>query len=117
MKGFISRPRLAALLDMKTASLGARDRHGKGVGGRGPIYLGATKVVYRLEDAERFLESLGVSAPAFLNPQERGAVRWPAAPRPDKRGVRPQRPAATSDLLKAPSEDESAPNVAPEREG
>jgi hypothetical protein len=112
VNGFISRRRLAALLGVKTATVGSWDRRGRGVGGRGPIYLGTTNVIYRQEDVEAFLRAKADLPPAFVAPQERAAR---AAARLGGRSGVPKAPtASTSDNC---GRDESAATVAAEREG
>lgn len=98
MKSFITRRRLATLLDVKTATVGSWDRHGRGVDGHGPIYLSATNVVYLIEDVERFLKGKYDQPPAFVAPQERAAgaeallngrpdsLKTPPASNPDDQG-------------------------------
>lgn len=73
MRAFVTRRQLATWLGVKTPTVGAWDRRGKGVGGKGPIYRAASVVVYEREDVEKFLESLGVSPAAFIPPQANGA--------------------------------------------
>ena len=107
MKGFISRQRLAELLDLKTATLGSWDRRGRGVGGRGPVYLSATSVVYRIEDVEEFLEKKLNLSPSFLSPQDRGARRHTAAQPAREPGERLRRPTSEAGGSGAPAESPS----------
>ena len=71
MNGFISRRQFAALVGVKTATVGSWDRRGRGVAGRGPIYINATNVVYREEDVEKFLNAMCEKPAAFVGPRER----------------------------------------------
>ncbi len=103
MKSLVLRKQLAALLGIKTSTLAAWDRRHKGPGGRGVFYLNSVTAAYEREDVERFLESIGVAAPAFVSPQERGAVRWPDAPRLDEQGTGPRRRPAGSSFSEAPT--------------
>jgi hypothetical protein len=75
VKGFMLRPALAELLGVQTGTLAAWDRKGKGVGGRGRIFIGETSVAYRIEDVERFIEErYGLPSDAFVG-QDVRAVR------------------------------------------
>jgi hypothetical protein len=95
VKGFMLRPALAELLGVQTGTLAAWDRKGKGVGGRGRIFIGETSVAYRIEDVERFIEErYGLPSDAFVGQDVRavrlaerlarsGATKPPDAPEAD----------------------------------
>jgi hypothetical protein len=83
VRGFISRTRLARLLDRKPGTLAMWDRKGRGVGGRGRIFVNDRAVVYAMEDAEKFMASLGLPV-SFVAPQERLAARGGDVPRPEQ---------------------------------
>lgn len=123
MKGFISRQRLAELLDLKTATLGSWDRHGRGVGGRGPVYLSATSVVYRIEDVEAFLQRKVNLPPTFVSPQEQGARHRGVSESASEPRGRPRRRAPELGGSEVPTTStaegvkESASVIATEREG
>lgn len=68
MTGFVSRREFAALVGVKTATVGAWDRRKRGVGGRGPIYLSKTNVVYRREDVEEWIRDRENRTPDFAPP-------------------------------------------------
>lgn len=72
MNGFISRREFAAFVRVKTATVGAWDRRGRGVGGRGPIYISATNVVYRREDVEAWIRDRESRTPDFALPAVAG---------------------------------------------
>jgi hypothetical protein len=115
MRKYVARRDIASALGIQSATIASWDRRGRGPGK--PIYITQRHVVYLETEVQEFFRERGVWEPVWISPQERLAGRGTATRPPQERGVRSQRPAATSDLLKAPSEGENAPNVAPEREG
>ena len=68
MNGFISRREFAAALGVKVATVGAWDRRGRGVGGRGAIHVSTTHVVYRREDVEEWIKKKESHTPEFAPP-------------------------------------------------